>query len=194
MIMLLGIVNNTPFSPPKQEIPSEPTVPNTSFSTAGQLPVEWELQKTVVQGWGWRGDAYQVLHQNPLCPLTRFPAGQLPVEWELQKVGDVGRGVEMENWVEPSRPRNDKEKLHDLIIRERLLQIQPSEGSLQPGQSTTCMLTYRFVSFCCLPSSWAIACSKVYICQHYFCFTEKKSTRYGGMFFEKKRLPTSMLV
>lgn len=67
------------------------------------------------------------------------------MEWEVQKVGDVGRGVQMENWVEPSRPRDDHEKLHDLIIRERLLQLQPSEGSLQPGQSTTCVLTYRSV-------------------------------------------------
>jgi len=36
------------------------------------------------------------------------------VEWDLQRVGDMGVGVELENWVEPSRPRNDKEKLHDL--------------------------------------------------------------------------------
>lgn len=81
--------------------------------------------------------------------------GQLPVEWEVQKVGDVGRGVEMENWVEPSRPRDDKEKLHDLIIRERLLQLQPCEGSLQPGESTTCVLTYRSALTTVTLATWA---------------------------------------
>lgn len=70
-------------------------------------------------------------------------AGSLPVEWDLQRVGDMGVGVEAENWVEPSRPRNDREKLHDFIVQEGLLQLQPTVGSLGPGQSTTWTITYR---------------------------------------------------
>ena len=70
-------------------------------------------------------------------------AGSLPVEWDLQRVGDMGFGVEVENWVEPSRPRSDKEKLHDFIVKEGVLQLQPLVGSLGPGQSTTWTVTYR---------------------------------------------------
>ncbi|KAL0033550.1 hypothetical protein WJX79_003070 [Trebouxia sp. C0005] len=69
--------------------------------------------------------------------------GSLPVEWDLQRVGDMGVGVELENWVEPSRPRNDKEKLHDFIVQEGLLQLQPPVGQLGPGESTTWTITYR---------------------------------------------------
>lgn len=84
----------------------------------------------------------RVRHLVNLCVWP--PVGELAVEWDVQKVGDVGRGVQTENWVEPSQPRDDKEKLQDLIIREGLLQLQPSEGILQPGQSTTCLVTYRY--------------------------------------------------
>ena len=69
--------------------------------------------------------------------------GSLPVEWDLQRVGDMGVGVELENWVEPSRPCNDKEKLHDFIVQEGLLQLQPPVGKLGPGESTTWTITYR---------------------------------------------------
>ena len=55
----------------------------------------------------------------------------------------MGVGVELENWVEPSRPRNDKEKLHDFIVQEGLLQLQPPVGQLGPGESTTWTITYR---------------------------------------------------
>ena len=55
----------------------------------------------------------------------------------------MGVGVEVENWVEPSRPRNDKEKLHDFIVQEGLLQLQPPVGKLGPGESTTWTITYR---------------------------------------------------
>ena len=55
----------------------------------------------------------------------------------------MGVGVELENWVEPSRPRNDKEKLHDFIVQEGLLQLQPPVGKLGPGESTTWTITYR---------------------------------------------------
>ena len=65
------------------------------------------------------------------------------MEWDLQRVGDLGVGVELENWVEPSRPRNDKEKLHDFIVQEGLLQLQPPVGQLGPGESTTWTITYR---------------------------------------------------
>ena len=70
--------------------------------------------------------------------------GSLPVEWDLQRVGDMGFGVEVENWVEPSRPRSDKEKLHDFIVKEGVLQLQPLVGSLGPGESTTWTVTYRY--------------------------------------------------
>ena len=70
-------------------------------------------------------------------------AGSLPVEWDLQRVGDMGVGVEVENWVEPSRPRNEREKLHDFIVQEGLLQLQPPVGCLAPGESTTWTLTYK---------------------------------------------------
>ena len=72
-----------------------------------------------------------------------MPAGKLLVEWDLQKVGDMGVGVEVENWVEPSRPRNDREKLHDFIVQEGLLQLSPTVGSLAPGESTTWTITYK---------------------------------------------------
>lgn len=65
------------------------------------------------------------------------------MEWDLQRVGDMGVGVEVENWVEPSRPRNDREKLHDFIVQEGLLQLHPALGSLGPGESTTWTITYR---------------------------------------------------
>ena len=55
----------------------------------------------------------------------------------------MGVGVEVENWVEPSRPRNEREKLHDFIVQEGLLQLQPPVGSLGPGESTTWTITYR---------------------------------------------------
>ena len=70
-------------------------------------------------------------------------AGSLPVEWDLQRVGDMGPGVEVENWVEPSRPRSDREKLHDFIVQEGLLQLQPPVGSLGPNQSTTWTIIYK---------------------------------------------------
>ncbi|KAL0051980.1 hypothetical protein WJX82_005745 [Trebouxia sp. C0006] len=81
---------------------------------------------------------------RPTCVIVRLTnSGSLPVEWDLQRVGDMGVGVELENWVEPSRPRNDKEKLHDFIVQEGLLQLQPPVGQLMPGESTTWTITYR---------------------------------------------------
>ena len=76
-----------------------------------------------------------------------YLAGSLPVEWDLQRVGDMGVGVEPENWVEPSRPRCEREKLHDFIVQEGLLQLQPPVGSLAPGQSTTWTITYKYALF-----------------------------------------------
>ncbi len=84
--------------------------------------------------------AFQTFLPRLFCPGS---TGSLPVEWDLQRVGDMGVGVELENWVEPSRPRNDKEKLHDFIVQEGLLQLQPPVGQLGPGESTTWTITYR---------------------------------------------------
>ncbi len=84
--------------------------------------------------------AFQTFLPQLLCLDS---TGSLPVEWDLQRVGDMGVGVELENWVEPSRPRNDKEKLHDFIVQEGLLQLQPPVGQLGPGESTTWTITYR---------------------------------------------------
>lgn len=77
-----------------------------------------------------------------LAPVPEH-VGSLPVEWDLQRVGDMGVGVEVENWVEPSRPRNDREKLHDFIVQEGLLQLHPPVGRLGPGESTTWTILYR---------------------------------------------------
>ncbi|KAL3152962.1 hypothetical protein ABBQ38_011992 [Trebouxia sp. C0009 RCD-2024] len=80
----------------------------------------------------------------PRCVIVHLTnPGSLPVEWDLQRVGDMGVGVEVENWVEPSRPRNEREKLHDFIVQEGLLQLQPPVGCLAPGDSTTWTLTYK---------------------------------------------------
>lgn len=76
------------------------------------------------------------------APVPNY-VGSLPVEWDLQRVGDMGVGVEVENWVEPSRPRNDREKLHDFIVQEGLLQLHPPVGRLGPGESTTWTILYR---------------------------------------------------
>ncbi|DBA87452.1 TPA: hypothetical protein ACH3X1_004491 [Trebouxia sp. C0004] len=93
---------------------------------------------------------------RPTCVIIRLSnPGSLPVEWDLQRVGDMGVGVELENWVEPSRPRNDKEKLHDFIVQEGLLQLQPLVGKLGPGESTTWTITYRQV---CAPTPRSCAC------------------------------------
>ena len=55
----------------------------------------------------------------------------------------MGFGVEVENSVDPRPKINYKEKLHDFIVKEGVLQLQPLVGSLGPGQSTTWTVTYR---------------------------------------------------
>lgn len=97
--------------------------------------------------------AFQTFLPQLFCPGS---TGSLPVEWDLQRVGDMGVGVELENWVEPSRPRNDKEKLHDFIVQEGLLQLQPPVGQLGPGKSTTWTITYRQA---CAASSSCTCCN-----------------------------------
>ncbi|KAK9812626.1 hypothetical protein WJX72_000839 [[Myrmecia] bisecta] len=69
--------------------------------------------------------------------------GALPVEWDIQGQNDVGPGVEMENWVEHSRPRNEAERLRDFIVDNRIFEILPRNGRLAPGERTRMTVTYR---------------------------------------------------
>ena len=74
-------------------------------------------------------------------------ATDLPVTWELSS--SDATGLEMENWVEPGRPRNDAEKAADFIREHHILEATPHCGVLAArggggtGCTTTITLTYR---------------------------------------------------
>ncbi|GIL85005.1 hypothetical protein Vretimale_9849 [Volvox reticuliferus] len=66
----------------------------------------------------------------------------LPVSWQLHSFDDPD-GVELENWVEPGRPRNEDERVRDLISEHRLFEMRPRSGSLEPGAKGTLTVEFR---------------------------------------------------
>ncbi|GIL53686.1 hypothetical protein Vafri_9323 [Volvox africanus] len=66
----------------------------------------------------------------------------LPVSWQLHSFDDPD-GVELENWVEPGRPRNEEERVRDLISEHRLFEMRPRSGSLEPGAKGTLTVEFR---------------------------------------------------
>eukprot|EP00955_Chlamydomonas_euryale_P019871 211947-Chlamydomonas_euryale.AAC.2 len=72
-----------------------------------------------------------------LCACTGLPA-----VWELGGA-DAHAGMELENWVEPGRPRDDDEKLRDFIVEARVLSAAPRGGTLHGGGGRgTVVVTY----------------------------------------------------
>lgn len=51
--------------------------------------------------------------------------------------------LEMENWVEPGRPRNEDEKARDFIKDHKIFEIWPKGGELEQGARTNVRITYN---------------------------------------------------
>lgn len=69
-------------------------------------------------------------------------ASDLAVHWEISSPDNLD--LEMENWVEPGRPRNEQEKAVDFITEHRIFGVWPRAGMLQKaGQAQSVTLTYR---------------------------------------------------
>ncbi|GAX84981.1 hypothetical protein CEUSTIGMA_g12402.t1, partial [Chlamydomonas eustigma] len=65
----------------------------------------------------------------------------IPVHWELYSSESIG--LEMENWVEPGRPRNEEEKATDFIKEHGIFQLYPNSGTLEArGSRATITFTY----------------------------------------------------
>lgn len=60
---------------------------------------------------------------------------RLPAQWQIG--GSDLPDLELENWVEPSRPRNEEEKLAEFILEAKIFQYHPHSGTLQPGEGCT---------------------------------------------------------
>jgi hypothetical protein len=58
--------------------------------------------------------------------------GRLPARWQLG--GSDLPDLELENWVEPSLPRNDQEALADFVKEQRIFQHHPHAAFLAPGE------------------------------------------------------------
>ncbi len=43
--------------------------------------------------------------------------------------------VELENWVEASKPRNAAEKARAFVMEHKVFEVFPRSGALQPGES-----------------------------------------------------------
>eukprot|EP00892_Ulva_mutabilis_P010109 jgi/Ulvmu1/7470/UM037_0013.1 len=67
-------------------------------------------------------------------------SSRLPARWQMG--GSDLPDLELENWVEPSRPRNDEEKLAEFILEAKIFQYHPHSGTLQPGETCTLTMTY----------------------------------------------------
>ncbi len=66
----------------------------------------------------------------------------LPVAWQLHSFDDPD-GVELENWVEPGRPRGADEAMRSEIAENRLFDVRPRAGSLEPGARATLSVEFR---------------------------------------------------
>ncbi len=51
--------------------------------------------------------------------------------------------LQLENWVEPGRPRNEAERARDLITEHKIFETSPRSGQLGPGESSLVAVQYR---------------------------------------------------
>ncbi len=60
----------------------------------------------------------------------------------LARNSSDSQDLEMENWVEPGRPRNQREKETDFILQHKIFEVRPYRGVLpKRGSSTTVVIT-----------------------------------------------------
>jgi len=72
-----------------------------------------------------------------VCNVT-----DLPVHWEIHSYDDPD--LEMENWVEPSQPRNEEERARDFITEHKIFEIYPRSGVLHSNnERATVTLRYN---------------------------------------------------
>ena len=69
---------------------------------------------------------------------TSLPLCRLSTQWQMG--GSDLPDLELENWIEPSRPRNEEEKLTEFILEAKIFKYHPHAGTLQPGESCTVRL------------------------------------------------------
>ena len=67
--------------------------------------------------------------------------GALPAEFKLHFMDDAE--VEIENWVDVGEPKDREGQHHAFIIENSILDIQPQEGELSPGESVALTVTYQ---------------------------------------------------
>eukprot|EP00884_Botryococcus_braunii_P001056 jgi/Botrbrau1/10951/Bobra.0383s0006.1 len=75
--------------------------------------------------------------------LQVFNPGPLEASFELQGSSDVDQTLELENWVEATKPTNDVERLEEFVITSRILEIQPRAGRLSAGKTCTLQVCVR---------------------------------------------------
>ena len=71
--------------------------------------------------------------------------GGLPTEFKFHFQNDAE--VEVENWIDVGEPQTEEGKHHNAIIENKIFDIQPRTGILNPGQNTVIKITYNHNDF-----------------------------------------------
>jgi hypothetical protein len=67
--------------------------------------------------------------------LVRYQTCRLPASWQLG--GSDLPDLELENWVERTRPSNKQEEEADFILENKIFCYAPHSGHLTPGETCT---------------------------------------------------------
>eukprot|EP00899_Mesostigma_viride_P006244 jgi/Mesvir1/15620/Mv03228-RA.1 len=86
--------------------------------------------------------ARQVDEDDTVIHLLVENTGRFPTCWRLKRRGD-SRPEGIERWVETLEPDGAQERHEEYVIENRLIQAQPTNGRLEPGQRVHIALTYR---------------------------------------------------